>query len=104
METAMGPDVAALVAEPVQGEVGVRALPPGYLAAARELTRRHGALLIVDEIQTGMGRTGSWMAHHQPAIGGGVVPDVVALAKGLGAGLPIGALVAIGEQAASLLA
>ena len=103
LETAMGPDVAALVVEPVQGEVGVRALPPGYLAAARELTRRHGALLIVDEIQTGMGRTGSWMAHHQPAIGGGVVPDVVALAKGLGAGIPIGALVAIGEAAATLL-
>ncbi|HLS49407.1 MAG TPA: acetylornithine transaminase [Actinomycetaceae bacterium] len=103
LEAAMGPDVAALVLEPVQGEVGVRALPPGYLAAARELTRRHGALLILDEIQTGMGRTGSWLAHHQPDIGGGIVPDAVALAKGLGGGLPIGALVAIGEQAASLL-
>ncbi|WP_241236841.1 acetylornithine transaminase [Georgenia faecalis] len=103
LEAAMGDDVAALVVEPLQGEAGVRHLPPGYLAAARDLTRRHGALLILDEVQTGMGRTGAWMAHHHDHIGGGVVPDVVVLAKGLAGGLPIGALVALGTDAATLL-
>lgn len=95
--------VAAFFAEPVQGEAGVRPLPPGYLARARELTREHGALLVLDEVQSGMGRTGAWMAHHQPEIGGGVVPDAVALAKGLGGGFPIGALVAVGEGPATTL-
>lgn len=99
----MGDDVAALVLEPIQGEVGVRPLPPGYLAAARELTTRHGALLILDEVQTGVGRTGRWMAHHHEHIGGGVVPDVVVLAKGLAGGFPIGAVVALGEGPATLL-
>ncbi|MEE6282645.1 acetylornithine transaminase [Georgenia sp. MJ170] len=103
LEAAMGDDVAALVLEPIQGEVGVRPLPPGYLAAARELTTRHGALLILDEVQTGMGRTGRWMAHHHDHIGGGVVPDVVVLAKGLAGGMPIGAVVAVGEGPATLL-
>ena len=103
LAAAMGDDVAALVLEPVQGEAGVRPLPPGYLAAARELTSRHGALLVLDEVQSGMGRTGRWMAHHHEHIGGGVVPDVVVLAKGLAGGLPIGALVALGEGPATLL-
>jgi len=101
-----GSAIAALVLEPVQGEAGVRPLPPGYLRRARELTTEHGALLILDEVQSGMGRTGRWMAHHHPDIGGGVdavVPDVVALAKGLGGGFPIGALVAIGEGPATTL-
>lgn len=98
-----GGDVAAVVVETIQGEAGVRPLPPGYLALARELTARAGALLAVDEVQTGMGRTGAWLAHHHPHLGGGVVPDVVTLAKGLGGGIPIGALIAYGEQAASLL-
>ncbi|MFV0253133.1 MAG: acetylornithine transaminase [Beutenbergiaceae bacterium] len=98
-----GATIAAFVVEPVQGEVGVRPLPPGYLARARELTREHDALLILDEIQSGMGRTGAWMAHHHDEIGGGVVPDAVALAKGLGGGFPIGALVALGERAATVL-
>ena len=98
-----GERVAALVLEPIQGEAGVRALPPGYLAAAREITSAHGALLVLDEVQSGMGRTGKWMAHHHDHIGGGVVPDVVALAKGLGGGFPIGAVVGIGEHAATLL-
>ena len=71
LESAMADDVAALVLEPLQGEAGVRRLPAGYLAAARELTSRHGALLILDEVQTGMGRTGRWMAHHHEHIGGG---------------------------------
>lgn len=103
LAAAMGEDVAALVVEPVQGEAGVRPLPPGYLAAARELTARHGALLVLDEVQSGMGRTGRWMAHHHDHIGGGVVPDVVVLAKGMAGGLPVGAVVALGEQAATLL-
>jgi len=102
LERAMADDVAALFLEPVQGEAGVRPLPDGYLAAARRLTRDAGALLVLDEIQSGMGRTGAWMAHHQ-LDGGAVVPDVVTLAKGLGGGLPIGAVVALGEHAATLL-
>lgn len=100
LAAAMGPDVAALIIEPIQGEAGVRELPEGYIAQARELTRAAGALLIIDEVQTGMGRCGAWMAHH--LLAPGVVPDVVTLAKGLGGGIPIGAVVASGA-AASLL-
>lgn len=96
-------EVAALVLEPVQGEAGVRSLSPGYLVTARELTARHGALLVLDEVQTGVGRTGSWFAYQQPEVGGGIVPDVVTLAKGLGGGFPVGAVVAYGERAATLL-
>ncbi|MFH5822632.1 acetylornithine transaminase [Georgenia sp. AZ-5] len=102
LEAAMGPDVAALFLEPVQGEAGVRPLPAGYLTRARELTAHAGALLVLDEVQSGMGRTGTWMAHHLPHVGGGVVPDVVTLAKGLGSGIPVGAAVALGEHAAGL--
>lgn len=98
-----GERVSALFVEPVQGEAGVRPLPPGYLVRARELTARHGALLILDEVQSGMGRTGTWMAHHQQDVGGGVLPDAVAVAKGLGGGFPIGALIAIGEGPATTL-
>ena len=97
---ALGPDVAALIVEPIQGEAGVRELPAGYLEAARELTEAAGALLIIDEVQSGMGRSGAWMAHH--LLAPGVVPDVVTLAKGLGGGIPIGAVVATGEAAALL--
>ena len=81
-------------------EAGVRELPAGYLEAARELTEAAGALLIIDEVQTGMGRTGAWMAHH--LLAPGVVPDVITLAKGLGGGIPIGAVVATGQAAALL--
>ncbi|MEL7976270.1 acetylornithine transaminase [Isoptericola sp. F-RaC21] len=95
--------VAALVVEPLQGEAGVRPLPPGYLAHARRLTADAGALLVLDEVQTGVGRTGSWFAFQQPEVGGGVVPDVVTLAKGLGGGFPVGATIAFGERAARLL-
>ncbi|MET0888011.1 MAG: acetylornithine transaminase [Mycetocola sp.] len=84
--------VAALIVEPIQGEAGVVELPGGYLAAARELTERHGALLILDEVQTGAGRTGSWFAFQRA----GIVPDAVTLAKGMGGGFPIGALVTFG--------
>ncbi|GMA92880.1 acetylornithine transaminase [Homoserinibacter gongjuensis] len=85
-------DVAALVVEPIKGEAGVVELPEGYLRAARELTTRHGALLILDEIQTGAGRTGDWFAFQHE----GIVPDAIALAKGIGGGFPIGALMTFG--------
>jgi acetylornithine/N-succinyldiaminopimelate aminotransferase len=99
LREAVDDDVAAVVLEPVQGEAGVRPLPAGYLALARELTTRHGALLVLDEVQTGIGRTGAWFAHTRH----GVVPDVVTTAKGLGGGIPIGAVVGLGERAAGLL-
>jgi len=86
-------ETAAVVLEPVQGEAGVRVPPPGYLEAARKITRRHGALLVVDEIQTGIGRTGEWFAFQRE----GIDPDVVTIAKGLGGGLPIGACVGLGD-------
>jgi acetylornithine aminotransferase len=98
LEAALAPgDVAALVVEPIKGEAGVVELPEGYLRAARELTARHGALLILDEIQTGAGRTGDWFAfQHEGALPPGMVPDAIALAKGIGGGFPIGALVTFG--------
>ena len=96
--SALGDDVAALFVEPIQGEAGVLDLPAGYLAAARELTQRHGALLILDEIQTGAGRTGDWFAF-QHDLPDGTFPDAVTLAKGIGGGFPIGALVAFGPAA-----
>jgi acetylornithine aminotransferase len=93
LEAALAPgDVAALVVEPIKGEAGVVELPEGYLRAARELTARHGALLILDEIQTGAGRTGDWFAFQHE----GIVPDAIALAKGIGGGFPIGAFVTFG--------
>ena len=103
LEAAMAADVAALVLEVVQGEVGVRPLPAGYLARARQLADEHDVLLVVDEVQTGVGRTGAWFAYQRPELGGGVQPDVVTLAKGLGGGFPIGAVVALGSRAAGLL-
>jgi acetylornithine aminotransferase len=99
LEAAMDDSVAALFLEPIQGEAGVQPLPEGYLTRARELTRTHGALLVLDEVQTGIGRTGAWFGHTRH----GVVPDVVTLAKGLGGGIPIGATVALGHRAAQLL-
>ncbi len=85
-----GGDVAAVMLEPVQGEGGVMPAAPGFLRAVRALCDRHGALLVLDEIQCGMGRTGSLFAHWQD----GVVPDIVTLAKALGGGFPIGAMLA----------
>ncbi len=85
-------ETAAVLLEPIQGEAGVVVAPDGYLASAREVTSAHGALLWIDEIQTGMGRTGLWFEHQR----GGIVPDVVTLAKGLGGGFPIGACLALG--------
>ncbi len=85
---AMGPDVAAVVVEPVQGEGGVVPAPPGYLAALRGLCDAAGALLFIDEIQTGVGRTGAFLGHEHD----GVRADVISLAKGLGGGFPVGAM------------
>jgi len=92
LEAAMSDEVAALVLEPIKGEAGVIPLPEGYLQRARELCTTHGALLILDEIQTGAGRTGSWFTYQQY----GIVPDAVAIAKGIAGGVPIGALVTFG--------
>ncbi|MFI8633441.1 acetylornithine transaminase [Microbacterium sp. NPDC077663] len=92
LEAAMDDRVAALFVEPIKGEAGVLELPEGYLAAAREITRRHGALLIIDEIQTGAGRTGAWFAFQHT----GITPDAITVAKGIGNGIPIGALITFG--------
>ncbi len=94
--------VAALVVEPVQGEAGVRELPEGFLRRARELTREHGALLIVDEVQTGVGRTGRWFASAAE-LSGNDLPDAITLAKGLGGGFPIGAMLTVGAEVSALL-
>lgn len=90
-------DVAALIVEPVQGEAGVLPLPEGYLGRARELTRQHNALLIVDEVQTGMGRTGRWFEHSRE-LGAAELPDAITLAKGLGGGFPVGAMMVVGAK------
>jgi len=98
-------DVAALIVEVIQGEAGVQQLPVNYLAQARRLTSEHGALLMIDEVQTGMGRTGTWLAYQNPALVGSepITPDVVTLAKGLGGGFPIAACIALTSQAAGAL-
>jgi acetylornithine aminotransferase len=108
-----GGDVAALVLEAIQGEAGVRPLPAGYLAQARRLTRQAGALLWIDEVQTGIGRTGAWLACQgefgaaapapNQAASSWDGPDIVTLAKGLGGGYPIGAMVAMDQSAAARL-
>ncbi|ORA63860.1 aspartate aminotransferase family protein [Mycolicibacterium elephantis] len=92
---AVDAETAAVFLEPIMGEGGVVVPPAGYLVAAREITAEHGALLVLDEVQTGMGRTGAFFAHQHD----GIVPDVVTLAKGLGGGLPIGACIAVGATA-----
>ena len=92
LEAALDDRVAALFVEPIKGEAGVVELPDGFLQAAREVTARHGALLIVDEIQTGAGRTGAWFAFQHA----GITPDAVTVAKGIGGGFPIGALITFG--------
>jgi len=99
LSAAIDEDTAAVFLEPVQGEGGVVPPPTGYLAAAREMTAAHDALLVVDEIQTGIGRTGSWFAYQKE----GITPDVITVAKGLAGGIPIGACIGIGT-AATLLA
>jgi acetylornithine aminotransferase len=92
LEAAIDDRVAALFVEPIKGEAGVLDLPEGYLQAARALTEKHGALLIIDEIQTGAGRTGEWFAFQHA----GITPDAITVAKGIGGGFPIGALITFG--------
>lgn len=91
------PDTAAMIVEPIQGNGGIVVPPPGYLARLRDVLHEAGALLILDEVQTGFGRTGSRFAFHHE----GVAPDIVTLAKALGNGFPIGAFAATGPVAAS---
>jgi acetylornithine/N-succinyldiaminopimelate aminotransferase len=97
VERAMGPDVCAIIAEAVQGEGGVNVAPPGFFDKLRAIADRHGALLLVDEVQTGIGRLGRFLATS-----GGVRPDAVALAKGLGGGFPIGAMLTTEKLAGAL--
>ena len=99
LRAAVTEQTSALVLEPIQGEAGVRPGDPAYLQAAREITRDVGALLVLDEVQTGIGRTGTWFAFHQA----GVVPDAMTLAKGLGGGVPIGALMTFGPEVSTML-
>jgi len=98
LAAAVDDTVAAVLLEPIQGEAGVIVPPADYLVRAREITAEHGALLWLDEVQTGMGRVGDWFAYTKA----GITPDLVTIAKGLGGGLPIGALIAL-NGAATLL-
>jgi len=99
LRAAVSADVAAVFLEPIQGEAGVVAADPAYLRLARKLTTATGTLLIIDEIQTGVGRTGTWFAFQQA----GIIPDAITVAKGLAGGLPIGALVTFGPDVSGLL-
>lgn len=92
LDAAVDDTVAALFVEPIKGEAGVLDLPDGYLRHAREITARHGVLLILDEIQTGVGRTGAWFAYQHA----GITPDAITVAKGIAGGVPIGALITYG--------
>ncbi len=92
LRNAVDTETAAVFLEPVLGEGGVIPAPDGYLLAAREITKATGTLLVLDEVQTGIGRLGSWFAFQQA----GIVPDVITLAKGLGGGLPLGAVIGVG--------
>ena len=95
VQQAHGSRIVAILMEPIQGESGVQLAPPGYLKALRELCNRRAWLMMLDEIQTGIGRTGQWFAFQHE----GIVPDVMTLAKGLGNGIPIGACLARGKAA-----
>ncbi|MGC0333143.1 acetylornithine/N-succinyldiaminopimelate aminotransferase [Streptomyces sp. SAI-170] len=96
LAAAVTEDTALVIIEPIQGELGVVVPPPGYLKAARAITAATGALLVLDEVQTGIGRTGNWFEYQAHE---GVLPDIVTLAKQLGGGLPLGATVAFGRAA-----
>lgn len=100
MRAVVSDRTAMVIVEPIQGEAGVVVPPAGYLQQLRQLTREHGVLFAVDEVQTGMGRTGKWFAHdHEEAD-----PDIITMAKGLGAGLPLAAMIARGDASALLSA
>lgn len=98
LRAAVDDTCAAVIVEPTQGEAGVIAPPEGYLGAVREMCSATGAVFVLDEVQSGIGRTGQWFAHQ----GEGVVPDVLTLAKGLGGGLPIGACIGMATFASML--
>jgi acetylornithine/N-succinyldiaminopimelate aminotransferase len=100
LEAAITPETAAILVEPIQGEGGIRAFPPEELRYLRRLCDEHGLLLVLDEIQTGMGRTGRFLAHEWA----GIDPDIAAIAKGLGGGFPVGACLATAEAAAGMTA
>jgi len=95
MRRVMSAKTAMVILEPIMGEAGVIVPPKDYLAQVRELCTQKGALLVIDAVQTGMGRTGDWFGYEYS----GITPDVITLAKGLGGGLPLGAMVAIGDAA-----
>ena len=95
LAAAVTDETAAIILEPIQGEAGVIVPPADYLAAARAVADEHGALLWLDEIQSGLGRTGRWFAHETS----GITADIVTLAKGLGGGFPIGACIGLGRAA-----
>lgn len=99
-EAAIGPETAAILLEPVQGEGGVRPFPPKSLRRLRELCNKHGLLLIFDEVQCGIGRTGKLFAHEWS----GVSPDIMAIAKGIGGGFPVGACLATEDAASGMTA
>jgi acetylornithine/N-succinyldiaminopimelate aminotransferase len=100
VEQAIGPETAAIMIEPVQGEGGINVAPLEYMRALRELCDRHGLLLVLDEVQSGMGRSGALFAHEWADI----TPDIMAIAKGIGGGFPLGALLANSEAAKGMTA
>lgn len=100
LEAAIGPETAAILIEPIQGEGGVRPIERSFLRSIREICDRNGLLLVLDEVQTGIGRTGKLFAHELA----GIVPDVMAVAKGIGGGFPLGAVMATEAAAAGLTA
>jgi len=100
LEAAIGPETAALMIEPVQGEGGVRVIPPADLRRLRDLCDEHGLLLIMDEVQTGMGRTGKLFAYEWS----GIAPDILSAAKGIGGGFPLGACLTTKEAARGMVA
>jgi acetylornithine/N-succinyldiaminopimelate aminotransferase len=100
LRAALSEKTAMVLIEAIQGEAGVVLPPPGYLRDVRRVTEELGVLLAIDEVQTGMGRTGEWFAHQRE----GIEPDLITMAKGLGAGLPLGGIVAFGEAASLLTA
>lgn len=99
LKAAIGPETAAILAEPIQGEGGIRSFDPAFLKTLRELCDTEGLLLIFDEVQTGIGRTGKFFAHEWA----GVTPDILAVAKGLGGGFPVGACLATEDAASGMV-
>jgi acetylornithine/N-succinyldiaminopimelate aminotransferase len=100
VKKAIVPETGAIIVEPIQGEGGVRVPPAGFLKAVREICDKHGLLLVLDEVQTGVGRTGKFFAYEWT----GIEPDILAIAKGLGGGFPIGACLATAEAAKGMTA